>query len=90
MTTEGLEQQLALAQETVDLLQRELAETNRGLMALTMELEDRVQERTAELRAAHAELKKTNSALLQMTLELDNRVVQRTEELVQSNKAMEV
>jgi hypothetical protein len=63
-------QQLAEAQETIRVLQEELAETNRGLLALTLELEQRVDERTNELRAAYAELQKTNAEVLQSTLEL--------------------
>jgi signal transduction histidine kinase/CheY-like chemotaxis protein len=45
-------QQLAEAQATVRALQDELAETNRGLIALTMELERRVEERTSLLASA--------------------------------------
>jgi light-regulated signal transduction histidine kinase (bacteriophytochrome) len=78
MRAETSQKQLAEAQATVRALQEELAETNRGLVALTMELEQRVEERTADLSAAHAELKKTNSKLMQMTLELEDRVTQRT------------
>ena len=76
-----LQRQLREAQETIQALQEELAETNRGLLALTLELEQRVDERTQELRSAHAELEKTNSELLQLTLELEDRVAARTAEL---------
>lgn len=72
---------LAQARETIHDLEQELAETNRGLIALTMELEQRVDERTAELRAAQEELQKTNSELLLLTLDLETRVAERTEEL---------
>jgi light-regulated signal transduction histidine kinase (bacteriophytochrome) len=65
-----LQEQLAEAQELVRTLQEELAETNRGLIALTLELEQRVDERTKELRTAHAELEKTNIELRQLTSEL--------------------
>jgi len=68
------ERQLADAHETIQALQKELAETNRGLVALTLELEQRVDERTAQLRAAQEELQKTNSELMQLTLELERQV----------------
>src|SRR5215475_943683 len=76
-----LQRQLIEAQETIRELQEELAETNRGLLALTLELEQRMDDRTQELRTAHAELEKTNSELLQLTLELEDRVAARTAEL---------
>src|SRR3981081_4777144 len=67
------------AEETVRALQAELAETNRGLMALSWELEQRVDERTAQLRAAHDELQRTNAELMQSTIDLEDRVAQSTE-----------
>jgi PAS domain S-box-containing protein len=58
MTKEDdLRQQLAQARETIATLQHELTETNHEVMALTLDLEDRVQERTAELRASNRQLK---------------------------------
>ena len=69
-----MERQLSEARATIQALQEELAETNRGLVALMLELEQRVDERTAQLRAAQEELQKTNSELLQLTLELEQRV----------------
>jgi light-regulated signal transduction histidine kinase (bacteriophytochrome) len=57
-------------------------------MALTLELEQRVDERTAELRAAHAELETTNSDLMQLTLELEDRVTTRTAELEAANETL--
>lgn len=76
-----LRNQLAGAQETIEELQDELAETNRGLVALALELEARVDARTTDLREAHAELERTNSELVQLTLELEDRVAQRTTDL---------
>jgi signal transduction histidine kinase len=78
---DDLRTQLTQAHCTIRELQEELAETNRGLMALTLELEKRVDDRTAELRAAQEELKDTNTDLMILTLELENRVAQRTAEL---------
>lgn len=83
------EQQLAAARETIRGLQDELAETNHGLLALTMELEHRVEERTIALRAAQEELQRTNSELLQLTLELEDRVAARTAELAQAIENLE-
>ena len=49
MTEKKIIEEMKLREEMINSLQSELAETNKGLMALTMELEDRVDERTAEL-----------------------------------------
>ena len=81
MKDDALSPDLIEAQATIRALQEELGETNLGLIALTMELEKRVEARTAELHAAHAELELTNSELMNLTLELEDRVVQRTAEL---------
>jgi light-regulated signal transduction histidine kinase (bacteriophytochrome) len=89
MKAEALQNQLARAQETVRVLQEELAETNRGLVALMMSLEQRVDERTEELRTTQEELQKTNSDLMQLTLELEDRVAQRTYDIVATNAALE-
>lgn len=80
--------ELAASQELIRSLQEELAATNQGLVALTMELEQRVDDRTSELRAAQEELERTNSELLQLTLELEDRVAQRTAELQEKNEEL--
>jgi len=49
MTEKEILKELRAKEGMIDSLQSELAETNKGLMALTMELEERVDERTAEL-----------------------------------------
>jgi len=79
MTKYDLQQPSTDVEETIHALQAELAETNRGLIALAWELEQRVDERTAQLRAAHDELQRTNAELMQLTLDLEDRVAQRTE-----------
>lgn len=53
----GWERRLAEAEATIQSLHEELAESNRGLMALNLEVEQRVDERTAELRSANAALR---------------------------------
>jgi len=87
-TLSDYQQELARKGETIRLLQEELAETNQGLVALSMELEQRVDQRTAELQDAQAELKRTNSELLILTMELEDRVTQRTEELSRTLAAL--
>jgi predicted nucleic acid-binding Zn-ribbon protein len=64
MTEVNLEKRLAEAQATIRALQEELKETQRGLLALTLELEQRVDERTRELRASNAELTRFNEAMV--------------------------
>ena len=81
MGANDLRLELKEARSTIRLLQDELEDTNRGLVALTLELEKRVEARAAELRAAQEELEKTNSDLLQLTLELEDRVAERTTQL---------
>jgi len=75
--------------QIIRILQEELAETNRGLIALSMELERRVDERTFELRATQDELQQTNSDLLMLTMELEDRVADRTEDLTKAIDALQ-
>ncbi len=75
--------------DIVRLLQDELEATNREVMALTLELDKRIGQRTSELQAAQEELEKTNSELLHLTLELEDRVNTRTQELAEANKALQ-
>src|SRR3981081_2221896 len=79
VTKYDLQQPSTAVEETIRALQAELAETNRGLMALSWELEQRVDERTAQLRAAHDELQRTNAELMQSTIDLEDRAAQRAE-----------
>ncbi len=89
VTKYDLQRPSTAVEETIRALQAELAETNRGLMALSWELEQRVDERTAQLRAAHEELQSTNAELMQFTLELEDRVAQRTDEIRRLNEELE-
>ncbi|MEJ2079382.1 MAG: ATP-binding protein, partial [Acidobacteriota bacterium] len=57
MTDSVLHDRLAQAASTIRELQEELAESNRGLIALHMELEERVQQRTAELARVNEALR---------------------------------
>ena len=89
MTKYDLQQPSTDAEETIRGLLAELVETNRGLIALSWELEQRVDERTTQLRAAHNELRCTNAELMQLTLDLEDRVTQRTEEIRRLNEDLE-
>lgn len=89
ITTHHSRQPSTPVEATIRDLQTELAETNRGLNALSWELELRVDERTAQLQSAHDELQRTNGELMQLTLELEGRVTQRTEEIRKLNEELE-
>lgn len=59
-------------QQLIRILQNELTETNREVLLLTVELDKRVQERTAELCAAQEQLLRKNQELLRKTAELED------------------
>ncbi len=58
-------------QELIRLLQQELEETNREVLILTTELDQRVEERTAQLMATQRELREKNAALERRTVQLE-------------------
>src|SRR5260370_19332754 len=89
VTKYDLQRPSTAVEETIRALQAELAETNRGLLALSWELEQRVDERTTQLRAAHEELQRTNAELMQLTLDLEDRVARRTDEIRRLNEELE-
>jgi light-regulated signal transduction histidine kinase (bacteriophytochrome) len=89
MTAHECERQLAQAEHALASAHEELAETNRGVILLSMELEDALAACTTELSEAHLELEKTNRELLQLTLELDDRVAERTAALQKSERQLE-
>lgn len=69
--------------------EEELAETQKGLLALTLELEQRVEARTVELRTARDELAQANAQLRRLTAELEDRVARRTAELLAKTQEVE-
>ena len=56
MTRDSQQQQLAEAMEVISALKEDLAATHQGFLALTLELEQRVENRTSELRASNSRL----------------------------------
>jgi light-regulated signal transduction histidine kinase (bacteriophytochrome) len=58
-------------QDLIRLLQEELAQTNREVMSLTLELDKRVEQRTAALQAAQRELECKNARLEAANRELE-------------------
>src|SRR5579883_1582921 len=58
-------------QEIIRLLQTELEQTNREVLLLTVELDKRVQERTAELTQAQLELRRNNAELVKRSAQLE-------------------
>lgn len=89
MTTQSVKHKEEAAREILSALRDELLDTDRGVLLLTMELEGRVEARTAELAEVHAELQKTNSELMQLTIDLEDRVKDRTAELLRANKTLQ-
>src|ERR1700756_1477197 len=71
MSTQLLERPIDSPQESIRLLQQELAETNREVLLLTMEMDKRVEQRTAQLSAAQEELKRKNAELLKRPAQLE-------------------
>ena len=63
MKTASLHERLAEAQATIRALQDELSESNRGLVALHLELDERVRQRTAELARANDALRASRAKL---------------------------
>jgi signal transduction histidine kinase len=72
----------------VNLLQEELEQTNREVVALALELEERVEVRTADLRRAQDELRLANGELRKLATDLETRVAHRTAELARTNEAL--
>lgn len=71
MLTEIAEPSPNNPQDLIRLLQAELAETNREVMLMTVELDKRVAERTAELDDAQEQLRHRNAELLKRTAQLE-------------------
>lgn len=88
MREDDLLQRLAEAQETIRALREELAETNRGLVALDLELEGRVAERTAELAAANEALKKEIAERVRVEEERERLLVSTQEARAQAEAAV--
>jgi light-regulated signal transduction histidine kinase (bacteriophytochrome) len=88
MNFTALNSSLEDLQGTIRVLQDELATTNQDVLLLTLELERRVERRTAQLRSAQEKLQRTNAELRQLTLELEDRVIQRTREFEQANSSL--
>ena len=82
MTEKKLIAEMKLKEELIYTLQSELDETNKGLMALTMELEERVDERTAELAVALKDAEAANTELSTTLTQLKESQIQ----LIQSEK----
>ncbi|HVM47320.1 MAG TPA: ATP-binding protein [Candidatus Acidoferrum sp.] len=84
MTIEELQEQLARTEATVHSLQQELAQTDRGLLALTADMQQRLDERAAQLSAANAALELSKARLV--TTEATVRALQQ--ELAETNRGL--
>jgi light-regulated signal transduction histidine kinase (bacteriophytochrome) len=76
-------------QELIAQLRAELARSYEKALEHSLSLEQRLAQRTHELRAAQEELQKTSSGLLQLALELEDRVEERTAEIRRLNLTLE-
>ncbi len=81
MKIERLEKLLAEARAASDVLQEELAATNRGLVALDLELEKRVEERTAELARSNEALRAEIARRQRVEEERERLLAELTEEV---------
>jgi signal transduction histidine kinase len=83
---------LSHMEEVVSMLQEELEATNREVMMLTLELEQRVAERTGELSRANEELRKEIAERLragQEVIQLNKDLAQRAGLLAAANEELE-
>jgi len=71
MTTHFSHPSVESLHETIRLLQNELAETNREVLLLTVDLDKRVAERTADLAGAQEQLRQKNAELLKRSAQLE-------------------
>lgn len=96
MCHDDLIRQLELSKKTIQMVEKELEDTNRGLVALSLELEQRVEKRTAELKMANemlqteiTERKIMEENVKRLNEELEQRVQERTIQLQDVVKELE-